>query len=246
MQLRRLVDKFGNKWAEIARHMDGRTDQQCMGRWTRHLDPNISRDAWKADEDTVLLELYAKHGSQWSRISKLLPGRTSQQCRQRFCQLHPELQREVEGREGRSGGTSRGSGGGGTDRPAREDRGASKRKTLASRDEWAEDEEGDEDDDEDWALEQKAFESYRTAPQRRADKLKGKEGKRAKDAPLDEEPKVPVVPIKKRGRSHSVAQPASASPGGGAGAGPDMMDDPLEPILRMDSAAHLHPTAPRE
>jgi myb proto-oncogene protein len=39
-----LVKTFGiGKWAEIARHMVGRTDQQCMGRWRRHLDPSIRR-----------------------------------------------------------------------------------------------------------------------------------------------------------------------------------------------------------
>ena len=41
--LTQLVAEHGNRWAEIARHIEGRTDQQCMGRWTRHLDPNISR-----------------------------------------------------------------------------------------------------------------------------------------------------------------------------------------------------------
>jgi hypothetical protein len=39
-----LVKTFGvGRWAEIARNCDGRTDQQCMGRWRRHLDPNIRR-----------------------------------------------------------------------------------------------------------------------------------------------------------------------------------------------------------
>lgn len=38
-----LVEKFGCRWAEIARRCNGRTDQQCMGRWRRHLDPAISR-----------------------------------------------------------------------------------------------------------------------------------------------------------------------------------------------------------
>ncbi len=43
-QLMDLVKTFGiGKWAEIARHMVGRTDQQCMGRWRRHLDPSIRR-----------------------------------------------------------------------------------------------------------------------------------------------------------------------------------------------------------
>lgn len=39
-----LVKTFGvGRWAEIARNCDGRTDQQCMGRWRRHLDPAIRR-----------------------------------------------------------------------------------------------------------------------------------------------------------------------------------------------------------
>jgi hypothetical protein len=39
-----LVKTFGvGRWAEIARNCDGRTDQQCMGRWRRHLDPSIKR-----------------------------------------------------------------------------------------------------------------------------------------------------------------------------------------------------------
>ena len=40
-RLAMLVRQFGSAWAEIARRMRGRTDQQCMGRWRRHLDPSI-------------------------------------------------------------------------------------------------------------------------------------------------------------------------------------------------------------
>jgi len=44
LQLISLVAELGvGRWAEIARQIDGRTDQQCMGRWRRHLDPNIRR-----------------------------------------------------------------------------------------------------------------------------------------------------------------------------------------------------------
>ena len=52
--LMRLVRTYGCAWAEISRLMDGRTDQQCMGRWRRHLDPAIRRDAWTAKEDASL------------------------------------------------------------------------------------------------------------------------------------------------------------------------------------------------
>ena len=52
--LMRLVKTYGCAWAEISRLMDGRTDQQCMGRWRRHLDPAIRRDAWTIKEDASL------------------------------------------------------------------------------------------------------------------------------------------------------------------------------------------------
>ena len=39
-----LVKAHGiGKWAEIARCLDGRTDQQCMGRWRRTLDPSVRK-----------------------------------------------------------------------------------------------------------------------------------------------------------------------------------------------------------
>lgn len=146
-----LVKTFGvGRWAEIARNCDGRTDQQCMGRWRRHLDPNIRRvggcaclrvtlalaaaacmhvlftllrcsccdtsakqhlqsrparpkkedvdtvkchvfvlqDSWTAEEDAKLRQLHAQYGTSWSRISKNLKGRTSQQCRARWHQIN--------------------------------------------------------------------------------------------------------------------------------------------------------------
>ncbi|KAK9867627.1 hypothetical protein WJX84_006104 [Apatococcus fuscideae] len=88
-RLAMLVRQFGSAWAEIARRMRGRTDQQCMGRWRRHLDPSIRREAWGANEDALLVRMYAEFGSQWSRISKAVAGRTAQQCRARWFQLQP-------------------------------------------------------------------------------------------------------------------------------------------------------------
>ncbi|KAI3424394.1 hypothetical protein D9Q98_009947 [Chlorella vulgaris] len=82
-----LVERHGNSWAEIARRLPGRTDQQCMGRWRRHLDPSIRREGWGAEEDEQLRELFAEYGSSWSCISKSMSGRTAQQCRARWCQL---------------------------------------------------------------------------------------------------------------------------------------------------------------
>lgn len=89
-RLLKLVRQFGNCWAEISRRLDGRTDQQCMGRWRRHLDPSIRRDAWQPQEDAALQTLYLEYGSQWSAIAHGIHGRTAQQCRARFFQIEGE------------------------------------------------------------------------------------------------------------------------------------------------------------
>jgi hypothetical protein len=85
--LTRLVQQHGNHWATIARHVPGRTDQQCMGRWKRHLDPSIKRDKWTLYEDVKLCALYSKYDNAWSSISRALDGRTPQQCRTRWHNL---------------------------------------------------------------------------------------------------------------------------------------------------------------
>lgn len=85
--LTRLVQEHGNHWATIARHVPGRTDQQCMGRWKRHLDPSIKRDKWSVQEDINLCALYLKYDNAWSSISRALDGRTPQQCRTRWHNL---------------------------------------------------------------------------------------------------------------------------------------------------------------
>jgi len=60
-----------------------------MGRWRRHLDPNIRKCSWLAREDDILKAKYNELGSQWSNISKHLAGRTAQQCRARWFQVCP-------------------------------------------------------------------------------------------------------------------------------------------------------------
>ncbi|KAF6262542.1 Homeodomain-like protein [Scenedesmus sp. NREL 46B-D3] len=103
-----LVKTFGvGRWAEIARNCDGRTDQQCMGRWRRHLDPSIKRDSWSPEEDAKLRQLHAQYGTSWSRISKCLKGRTSQQCRARWHQINNGRSRPGQPAGSSSGGSGK-------------------------------------------------------------------------------------------------------------------------------------------
>lgn len=86
-ELAALFKEHGNAWAVIARCMTGRTDQQCMGRWRRHLDPSIRRENWTPEEDALLFALAAEHLNAWSTVAKGLKGRTPQQCRTRWYYL---------------------------------------------------------------------------------------------------------------------------------------------------------------
>lgn len=46
------------------------------------------QDSWSAEEDAKLRALHAQYGTSWSRISRCLKGRTSQQCRARWHQIN--------------------------------------------------------------------------------------------------------------------------------------------------------------
>eukprot|EP00048_Salpingoeca_helianthica_P016289 m.231504 g.231504 ORF g.231504 m.231504 type:complete len:573 (-) comp18382_c0_seq1:252-1970(-) len=72
-----LVRSLGAKrWSVIAAHLKGRIGKQCRERWHNHLNPEIKKTPWTAEEDQVILELHARIGSKWAEIAKALPGRT--------------------------------------------------------------------------------------------------------------------------------------------------------------------------
>ena len=74
------------KWAALAATLPGRTGDQCRFRWTRTLDTTIKRGCWSASEDKILIEAHKKLGNKWAKISKLIDGRTGDQCRKRWRQ----------------------------------------------------------------------------------------------------------------------------------------------------------------
>lgn len=71
------VRKTGpRKWSKIAGNLPGRIGKQCRERWHNHLNPDIRKSPWTAEEDRIIVQAHAKYGNQWSYIAKLLDGRT--------------------------------------------------------------------------------------------------------------------------------------------------------------------------
>ena len=72
------------KWSEVALHLHGRIGKQCRERWNNHVDPSIRKGKWTEEEDLLLFEAQSVFGNRWTEISKLLPGRTENNVKNRF------------------------------------------------------------------------------------------------------------------------------------------------------------------
>jgi hypothetical protein len=89
------INRFGLKdWASVSLFVGNqRTRAQCSQRWSRALDPRISKVLWTQDEEQRLRSLVEMHGSRaWARISAELGNRSDAQCRYHYQQMLKELQ----------------------------------------------------------------------------------------------------------------------------------------------------------
>lgn len=60
------------------------TASQCQARWQKTLDPGIKRGGWTEEEDERLRKAVAGYGKSWVQVSTAIPGRTNDQCRERW------------------------------------------------------------------------------------------------------------------------------------------------------------------
>ncbi|KAA8492832.1 Transcriptional activator Myb [Porphyridium purpureum] len=96
-----LVRKHGPKnWPTIAAQIPGRTGKQARERWLNHLNPDLTRRPWTAEEDLAIMEAHAKLGNRWSEIAKILDGRTDNAVKNRF---NTTIRRQMSERWGSSG-----------------------------------------------------------------------------------------------------------------------------------------------
>ena len=75
----------GRNWKNIATHLPGRSDVQCLHRWQKVLKPGLVKGPWTPQEDALVVELVQKYGQKkWSFIASQLQGRLGKQCRERW------------------------------------------------------------------------------------------------------------------------------------------------------------------
>ncbi|XP_065079574.1 uncharacterized protein Pbp95 [Ochlerotatus camptorhynchus] len=75
--------KFEIDWLRISNvEISGRHSvAACVGLWNNYMLPGLVRDAWKADDESTLLDAVQRNGNQdWARIAAEVPGRSPYQC----------------------------------------------------------------------------------------------------------------------------------------------------------------------
>jgi hypothetical protein len=93
-------------WEAIARLMPGRTNTQCRDRWRKHLNPRSAQTPgrtgkWTPDEDNKMKDAVQIHNdNDWDAIAALVPGRTRDQCWNRW---HDVLDIRMDRTPGRTG-----------------------------------------------------------------------------------------------------------------------------------------------
>lgn len=93
-QIIRLVQTHGLKaWKLIASQIQDRTARQCRERWRNYLSPDVHNAPWTESEDSSLLELESKLGTQWAKIAGHFEHRTDTNVKNRWILLQRKMKR---------------------------------------------------------------------------------------------------------------------------------------------------------
>lgn len=71
-------------WSEVASYLPKRKAKHCRERWNNHLDPDISKGEWSADEEAKLLSAVEAHGTSWNLVARQIPGRSEAMIQQHW------------------------------------------------------------------------------------------------------------------------------------------------------------------
>jgi len=88
------IYRYGvDNWTTISLFVgNGRSRAQCCQRWTRGLNPRISKDTWSFDENLRLVELVKTYGDKsWTKIASMMGNRSDVQCRYHYHQVQRDF-----------------------------------------------------------------------------------------------------------------------------------------------------------
>ncbi|XP_023015413.2 proximal sequence element A Pbp95 [Leptinotarsa decemlineata] len=90
------VDKFGTNYKKCTDYISNRSPSQIKARYNSNVKNFVKKGTWSTDEDRMILDHVAEHGSSsWTELAKKIP-RSRGQLRQRysviktFLEQHPE------------------------------------------------------------------------------------------------------------------------------------------------------------
>lgn len=78
----------------MAAQILSRDGKQCRERYINHLSSSLKPKIWHPSEDVLIMSLFFKHGTKWSKIAKAFVGRTDNGIKNRFHHLRRWLEKD--------------------------------------------------------------------------------------------------------------------------------------------------------
>jgi hypothetical protein len=67
--------------------MQTRNPRQCRERFKNYLDPELNREPWTEEEDSLLEEKYREFGAKWNKIGQFFLNRSDNSLRNRWMMI---------------------------------------------------------------------------------------------------------------------------------------------------------------
>ena len=84
-KLKQYVKEYGpSNWVRCREFVPERNHKQIRERWHNVLSSDIKKAKWTITEEYLIFKLYKEFGSNWSNITKFIPGRSDNSIKNRF------------------------------------------------------------------------------------------------------------------------------------------------------------------